>query len=824
MISSCTLACLLVPETGFVLIHHTLSTMFRNYLLIAFRHFAKHRLFSAINIFCLSIGITFSMIIGCYVLDQKGVNSTLRHADNQYYIKTAWREKDLGSEIVSVSPWAKAIKEEYPGLVANYFRYDPVTNVVSNGDRHFKEDIAICDTTLVSMYNFPLLHGDKDHAFTGNNSAVITAAFAQKLYGTTDAVGKRLNIQTTVAGVTQEYMVSAVLKDIPYNSVTHLMNITFSVYVPTTGNQYFSMGDPSVGWDNMNMISFIELQPGVKVQAVNKALDQLVKKHSSDFVWKNIWANTVPVKDFYLKDNNGAANKMVTILSAIALFILLMVIINYVNINIGTSASRLKEIGLRKTFGSARKQVVMQFLLEALILTFIAAAFSLLFYQLLVPVFSKVLNTTLRPVWQFSAVNGMQLLALVATIGLLAGIYPAFVLSGTNLIRAVKGKIDNARGGLGLKRALVVVQFSLAMLVFICALNLSKQVSYIFHKDLGYSKEQVLILSAFPKQWDSAGVLRMQTIKRDLLQIPAVKNISVAFDLPESTPFGRIVVYAPGSAGTNKQLNLPISNADEDYAKTLGIQMKAGSFFDAGGDGLVLNESAVKQLGLTSENAVGQQIETAGGTATISGVMGDYNFSSMQDKIGPVGFGHVKYSRSYRFLIVKLNTDNIARTVDEIKARWRVMSPNAPFDYSFMDDKFAAIYKSELQLKTAADVATVLNLIIVLLGILGVMVFTLNKRKKEIAVRKVLGARVISIISLFLKEYTWLLVIANLIAWPLAYMVTEQFLQNFAYRIQQNIFPYLWVLVSVAAMAFALISVHCARAAVANPVKSLKAE
>jgi putative ABC transport system permease protein len=798
--------------------------MLRNYFIIAFRHFTKHKLFSAINILCLSIGITFSLIIGMYVLGQKGVNSNLRHAERQYYIKTAWKEKGMGTEIVTIASWAKAIKEEYPDLVANYFRYNPVTNVVSAGDRHFKEDIAICDTTLVSMYGFPLLYGDKGHAFINNNSAVISAKFAKKLFGTTNAIGKPLRIQTTVAGVTQQYIVSAVLKDLPYNTVTHLLNDTYSVYVPTTGNNYYGLGDPSIGWDNVYEISFIELKPNVKVQAVNAALDRLIKKYSSDFIWKNIHANTVPVKDYYLNDNNGAVNKMVMILSTIALFILLMVIINYVNINIGTSTYRLKEIGLRKTFGSVKKQVVTQFLLEALILTFIAAIFSLFFYQLLIPVFSKMLNTTLKPIWEFRIKESIQLTGLVLLIGLLAGIYPAFVLSSTNLIQAVKGKIDAAKGSLGLKRALVVVQFSLAVLVFICALNLSKQVTYIFNKDLGYSKEQVLVITAFPKQWDTVGVLKMEAIKQDLLQIPQVKSITVTFDVPEKTPFGRIILYPPGRTDKQKQLNLPVSTADEDYAKTFGIHMKAGTFLSPADGSLVLNEAAIKQLGLTSENAVGQKIETPVGPIMIGGVIGDYNFSSMQDKIGPVGFAHLKITKNYRYLAVKLNTTNIPQTLDDIKAHWRRMSPNAPFDYTFMDDKFEAIYRSELQLKTAADVATVLNLIIVLLGILGVVAFTLNKRMKEIAVRKVLGANAGSIIMLFLKEYAWLIIIANVIAWPLAYMTTEHFLQNFAYRIQQNIFPYLLVLGSVFAMAFALISLHCAKTAVANPVKSLRAE
>jgi len=798
--------------------------MLRNYFLIAFRHFTRHKLFSAINILCLSIGITFSMIIGVYVLSQEGMNSDLRNAPRQYFLKTVWKEKDLGSEITTNSPLAKTIKEEYPDLVANYFRYDPVTNVVSAGEKHFKEDIAIGDTTLISTYGFPLLYGDKNRAFINNSSAVVTEIFAKKLFGTANALGKAISIQTTVAGKTQEYIISAVLKDLPYNTVTHLLGSANNVYVPNTGNQYFSTGDPSVGWDYTNELSFIELKPGVKVQTVIDALNKLIKKYSSDFVWKNLKVNAVPVKDYYLENNNGAVKKMILILSIIAGFILLMVIINYVNINIGTATYRLKEIGLRKTFGSAKKQVALQFLLEALILTFIAAVVSVFLYQLLIPVFSKILNTTLKSFWQFDVKEFIQLVLLVVSIGLLAGIYPAFVLSSTNLIQAVKGKVDSAKGGLGLKRALVVVQFSLAILVFICALNLSKQVTYIFNKDLGYNKEQLLVLTAFPKRWDSVGVLKMETIKNELLQVPHVKTASLTFDLPESAPYGRIVLFPPGHAGTQKQVNVPTSSADEDYAKTFGIQVKAGSFFTTSKDGFVLNEAAVKQLGLTNENAVGQKIETPGGPITISGVIGDYNFSSMQEKIGPVGFVHVTKGNTYRFLVVKLNTNDISKTLEDIKTNWRKMSPNAPFDYTFMDDKFEAIYKSELQLKTAADVATVLNLIIVLLGILGVVAFTLNKRMKEIAVRKVLGANAGTIILLFLKEYAWLIVVANVIAWPLAYITTEHFLQNFAYRIEQNIFPYVGVLVAVAALAFGLISLHCAKTAIANPVKSLRAE
>ncbi|MGH2648722.1 MAG: ABC transporter permease, partial [Ginsengibacter sp.] len=750
----------------------------------------------------------------------------LKDVQHQYYLKSDWKKKNLGLGFTTISPLAKTLKEEYPSLVKNYYRYSPVTNVVSAGDKHFKEDIAIGDTTLVSMYGFHLLYGDKNKAFPNNSSAVITESFAMKLFGTKNAIGKTLTVQSTVAGMSQDYAVSAVLKDVLYNSVTDLMNDSYTVYIPTTGSNYYQAGDPSLGWNNANELSFIELKPGVSAKDMATPLNSLLRKYTKESVWKNLTINMLPIKDYYLNDNNGAVKKMILILSLIAAFILLLVIINFVNINIGTSSYRLKETGLRKTFGGARKQVMLQFITESLLLAFMAAVIAVGLYQLLLPVFSSMLNITFPSFLQFSFKEYSFLFFLIASVGLLAGIYPAFVLSSVNLIHAVKGKIDNLKGALTLKRALLVVQFSLAIMVFICALNLSKQVSYIFNKDLGYNKDQVMVITAFPKQWDSAGVLKIENIKQGLLQLPFVKSAALSYDVPESTPNGRLPFYLPNSSSTSSQFNLPLSSADEDYVKTFGIKMKAGTFFTNNKDGIVLNETAVKQLGLTNGNAVGTELRTpvVNTPVTIMGIMKDYNFSSMQDKIGPVGFIHVKNSNIYRYLAVKLNTSNMPQAVSELKAKWKSFAPNAPFDYTFMDEKFAALYKSDLQLQKAADTATILNVIIVLLGIIGVVAFMLARRNKEIAVRKVLGANAKNIIFLFLKEYAALIILANIIAWPLAYAISQKLLQNFAYHINQNIFPYLMVFVFVSVIAFALIVLQCFKVAVANPVKSLRTE
>jgi putative ABC transport system permease protein len=801
--------------------------MLKNYFIIAVRHLSRHKLFSLINVLCLGVGITFSMLIWNYIKQEKQVNLSLKNAGNQYLIKSSWKVKDMGMPITTVAPLAKALKDEYPGLVSNYYRFNPVTNVVSAGDKHFKQNISICDTTLVTMYGFKLIYGDPAKAFKNNSSAVITERLAKKLFGTAEAINKTITITTTTSGK-QDYLVSAVLGNMAYNTVNQIIDKEgYDVFVPFEGNRFFSSQAYIEDWSNILIIGMLELKPGVKADQLAEPVRKLLSRHLPDNIKGLLNVELTSLSDFYRRDNNGAVDQMISTLSLVALFILLMAIINFVNISIGTSTYRLKEIGLRKVFGGERKQLVIQYLVESLLLTLIAAIISLGLYELVRPLFNQLLTVNLPSVTQFKIPDFGWLLLFVTGLGILAGLYPAIILSASKIIHSVNGKIDTGRGGLILRKSLLIVQFTLAIFIFISALNVSKQVTYIFTKDPGYNKEQLMILTAFPKQWDSAGVLKMETIRDGLAQLPVVKAASISFEVPDRLPPVSTDILPQGEAG-QKPVVVPTISADQFYAATFGLKMQEGSFLQnnagtATESEIVLNDAAAKALSLKSP--VGSVVTMPGGfNFKVAGVVKDFNFSSFQKQIGPIAFIPSRLTRSYRYITLKLNGNDISKAVNDVRTKWQEYSPGSPFEYTFMDEKFRSLYESELKLRKAAQLATVLNLFIVFMGVFGIVAFTLARRTKEIAVRKVLGAEVKNIILLFIGDYALLIIIANIIAWPLAFITTNNWLLNYSYRMQQDLIPYITVGGVVSFATFLFISAQCFKTAISNPVKSLRSE
>jgi len=634
---------------------------------------------------------------------------------------------------------------------------------------------------------------------------------------------------TNTTGTTQDYTVSAVLKTFPPNSVHNFLdNRGYDVYVPFEGNQYYTGGTGEDSWNDIYTVNFLELQPGIKPERLREPIRTLLKRNSPPAISQNLSVNLKPVERYYLDTNNGAVLKTLSILSIVAIAILLLAAINFVNIMIGTSAYRIKEIGLRKVFGGRRPQLIGQYLTESIVLTMFAALLSMFFYGLFRPLFNDMLQTSLPVIVAFHAGEIFSLAALALLVGLMAGFYPALVLSGSEVVSSVKGKLGSVEKGAWLRKSLLVLQFTVAIGVFIFSMTLSRQVNYFFSKDLGYNKDQLMVIMAFPKQWDSAGVAKMETIRDGLLTSAVVKDATVSFDIPERSTPNRFQV-TPEGAKDNQTVSIETIAADEKYASTYGIKLAEGRFFrdQIGGfvsGETVINETAVKAFGW--KTALGKKINFAngGGSGTVVGVIKDFHLASMHQTIGPLAIFHVIDNKAYRYLTVKLKAGNLAASIDQVRAKWKEISPAAPFEFTFMDEKLQSMYQSELQLRKAAGVATGLMLLIVLLGIFGVLTLSLNKRTKEIAVRKVLGAEVFQVLALFIKQYAGLLLLANIIAWPLAYYFINQWLQQFAYRLPQTVSIYMVAGIFVTAIAFLLIGLQCMKVALANPVTSLRSE
>jgi putative ABC transport system permease protein len=804
--------------------------MLRNYLTIAYRHLTRHKLFSLINIFCLALGLTFSFLIGIYVLDEKSVNAGLRDIRQQYVIRSKWKQENMGSDITTLGPLAKTIRDEYPRLVAGYYRFDPVQNIVSAGDKHVRANISAGDTNLISLYGFPLLHGNPYRAFRDNQSAIVTEGFAEKMFGTTDVLNKIVTLQTPADGRQHDFAISAVLKAVPCNTVSGFTGVPYDLYLPMEANQYFQNGDKGDNWSNVFIVSMIKLQDGVKPQDLRGPFTHLLEKYQPSFVKGNLTIALVPLRDYYVQAGNGAIAKILSTLSLVAVVILMLAIINYVNIQIGASAYRLKEIGLRKVFGGARTQLIAQHMTESMVLTLASALLSLFLYELLRPSFGELLHTKYVPFWHFATPQVFFIWIIVILVGIVAGIYPAFVLSASKAALAVKGKIGSVRQGSNLRKVLLIVQFTLAISVIISTVHISRQVKYIFHKDIGFNKEQVMVVSSLPRQWDSAGVIRMEGVKGRLLRIPGVKGATLSYDLPDGSGAGNTTVYAPGSG--KPFISMQFMGVDGDFASVYGIHLKEGVFLHPP-DGppvpgqVVLNETAAKQLGLSQ--ATGRTFHLGapdGAVLTIAGVVKDFQYESIQKRIQPLLLFDLNepFTRSFRYFSLRMNPSNIDHSITAVQDACKNIFPASGFEYAFMDQTFQQLYQSELQMKKAAGIATMLNLVIVLLGLFGVLAFTLAQRTKEIAVRKLLGAKIRAIIWIFLREYAWLILIANMIAWPLAYAFVHRWLENYAYRIDQSLVPYAFVSLFVFALSFLFIALQSFSVASANPVKNLRVE
>lgn len=802
--------------------------MFKNYFTVAWRNIRKHRIYSLVNIIGLSTGIAFTFLIGGYVWNELQVNKYLLNRDNQYIIQSIWKDPNQGFDLATIGPLAKALRQQYPNLVANYYRWDGITSNVSKGDKHFREGLQVGDSSFLIMYGFSLLHGNAQTALNNPFSLVITESKAIKYFGKTDVLGQTLTIES-FSGTSHDFMITGVLKTPPENSVLHLNpDNRNEFYLPESSLNFF--GRNMETWANLYIVSCIELQKGVKPKDLEKPMQKLIKLNASAQVSESLTPHLVLLKDYYLDSNNGLVRKMLYTLSCIALFILLMAIVNFINISISKSSTRIKEIGVRIVMGGIRRQLLQQFLIESVILVLFATFFALIIYALTSNYFSGLLGKEIPSLAAFPMYFVFLPLAITLLVGLLAGIYPAFVLSSLKAADSIKGKLASVKENILLRKSLVGFQFCIATIVFIGAIIISQQVSLFFSKDLGYNRDYI-VSAKVPRDWTPAGVQHIEALRKEFADMPQVRNVTVSYEIPDGANAGSFQLYKLGADSTSA-ITVQQLTTDEEYASAYQIPMAEGVFYKTPGEAvdsskIVLNETAAKSLGwLHPGEAIGKQVKISGApfVLTIVGVTKDFHFGSMQNGIPPLVFLHVNFAILYRFLSFKIKPGDVGNSIEALQKKWSIIFPSAAFDYTFMDDDLNRIYQTEIQLKKASYTATILAFIIVLLGVIGLVSLSVQKRTKEIGIRKVLGASVSGIISLFMKEFLLVIIFAGIVACPVAYVIMKGWLNDYAYRISITAQPFLIATLGLSFITAMIISIQTIKAAAANPVKSLRTE
>ena len=802
--------------------------MLRNYLKTALRNMRKTPVLSLVNIIGLSAGLTFLFLIGAYIWGEWRVNADMPNADRLYMVRSKWKSPDMGGDFTTPGPIAPALYDQYPGLVTGYYHHDAIGSIVSRGDKHFSEGLQIGDPSFLTLFGFQLLYGTPATALNSPDKLVLTESMALKYFGRRDVVGERLTIQS-FSGNKQDFEIGGVLKEPPYNTITYygLVLQGQHFFLPASSLRFFNRDQSFASWSTPYTVSYVQLAKGVRPEQLEAPIAKLMKTNTPPDMQANLRLYLTPVHDYYLLSNEGTPLKMIGALTLIAVFILLMAVINFINMSLGNSVTRLREIGLRKVLGGLRVQLITQFLSESILIVALATVLALGGYALASPFFSGLLGRALPSLRSLPLYCWLVPLALPLGIGGLAGLYPALALSAQSSIGSLKGRLSGLGDKRTLRYTLLTLQFVSAIVVLVGALTIREQIAFFFHTDLGYKKDRI-VTTTLPRDWSSAGVRHMEAMREVFARNPQVEDATFSFEIPDGNAGSGGRLYLAGKDSTTAFTGTALIT-DEHYAGTYHIPVVAGAFFRAPVDTtqFILNESAVKALGFRRPaDAVGRQVRVFGGPQlfTIGGVVRDFHFGSMRDAIGPLYFVHVRLSPFYRYLSLRLRPGDLPSQMATLNRQWSELFPDAPFNYTFLDDTLQTLYDTELRMDKAARAATVVSLVIVLLGVFGIVSLSLTRRTKEVGIRKVLGATIPQVIGLFTREFLLLVGLANLIAWPLAYILLRHWLNGYVYRIDLTLVPFVLAGAGMAILVALLIAARAFRTASASPVQSLRTE
>ncbi len=812
--------------------------MIKNYFKIAWRNLLKNKVFSSINIIGLASGLASFILIALYVADELSYDQFNEKASRIYRVNSdiVFGGNKLHLAVTS-DPMGATLKKDYPQVEA-YVRFytSDGYRMVKKGNEYIREDnVAHADSTLFNVFTLPVLAGDAKTALTEPNAVVITETTAKKYFGTTDVVGK--NIETDENKSTL-YKITAVIKDIPHNA--HF-NFDF----------IFSMGSVEYPWGNFlsnNFQTYIVLKEGTDYNAFEKNFNQIIDKYilpqakqfmnisSMDEFAKagnRLEYSLMPLTDIHLHSDrtpelgvNGNV-QYVYIFSAVALFILLLACINFMNLSTARSSNRAKEVGIRKVLGSDKQSLIKQFLTESTLTALISIVFALGIVWLSLSWFNNLSGKKLSFSELFQPHYLVFLIALPFVVGLLAGGYPAFFLSSFKPIAVLKGKLNAGVKKSMLRNVLVVFQFTTTIFLIVGTIVVYSQLNYIQTKKLGFNKDKVLIIHG-------TGALRKdsEAFKNEVSKLSGVTASAFAGYLPVSNSSRNDNSYSKEAVMDAKNgLNMQTWVIDYDYINVMDMEMASGRNFskDFGADSsaIIINETTAKTLGF--DNPIGKKIYTMFQdqfsnrlvSYDIIGVVKNFHFESMKENIRPLCFRLGKPSWETAF---KVNTGNIQNLLTNIESKWKAMAPGMPFNYEFLDDSFDKMYRVEQRTGKLGLSLAIIAILIACLGLFGLATYMAEQRIKEIGVRKVLGASVANLVTMLSKDFMILVLISTILAIPLAWWAMYKWLEDFAYRI--TISWWIFALAGVIAMLIALLTVsyQAIKAAVANPVNSLRTE
>ena len=805
--------------------------MFRNYLKTALRNLLRYKGFAIINIASLTVGIIGCLVIGLFVWDERQFDKHVQGGENIYRIYNERNDKNAISNLAPVPPvFASFLQNQYPEV-------DTTARMMMTGDKYlmevgekraYEEKGRFVDPSFFQVFPLQFISGDPSTAFVTDNSVVLSEELANKYFGNENPVGKTLFIDKDTMEV------KGVFANVPEH-----FHLDFKYLMPIS-----AVGVPAERmerWTWTQFYTYVKLKPGADVRQLQDKFQAYVKKEihpTLTVTGSSFLPFFQPLKDIYLKssdfvyDNAKRGNaSYVKGLTIIALFVLLIACFNFINLATARSLRRAREIGVRKVVGADRQQLIVQFIGETVMLSVFSMIIAVVATMLIVPYLNEFNGKSISFNHLTTPLLGLLVLGAGILIGILAGIYPALVLSGFKPIQVLKNmKLIGRGGGSWLRPALVIIQFSLSVLLIICTIIVYRQTQFMNDKDLGFNNDQLIY---FQMRGDVSE--KIETFKTELKKSPGVLSVTSGYGLPGDAFAGETIIL-PSKEGKTFSTNLFLT--DHDYLKTLGMELVAGRDFskDMSTDvteAFIINETAVREWGFGSpEQALGQPVNWEEWLpldtnnkikkGKVIGVVKDFHYKSLHEKV-TASVIHI-YPQVNFAVAVKLKGDDVQNAIAHINKIWNQFAQGYPLDYKFMDETYEFMYKSEQKLSDLLWIFSIMAILVGCMGLFGLAAFSAEQRTKEIGIRKVLGANLFNIISLLSGNFLLLVLIASLIAFPVAWWAMNSWLDDFPYRINISWWIFVAAVIMALLIAFITVGFQSVKAAAANPVKSLRTE